>query len=89
VSEIKSLSLRLSREEYVAFDTICKERGYSKTGKIREFIRNIIREELEGVKVSAEEWAKIQDGIREIERREYVTFEELKRGLERKKMDNK
>ena len=89
MSEIKSLSLRLSREEYVAFDTICKERGYSKTGKIREFIRNIIREELEGVKVSAEEWAKIQDGIREIERREYVTFEELKRGLERKKMDNK
>lgn len=89
MSEIKSLSLRLSREEYVAFDTICKERGYSKTGKIREFIRNIIREELEGVKVSAEEWAKIQDGIREIERGEYVTFEELKRGLERKKMDNK
>lgn len=89
MSEIKSLSLRLSKEEYIAFDTICKERGYSKTGKIREFIRNIIREELEGVKVSAEEWAKIQDGIREIERGEYFTFEELKRGLERKKMDNK
>lgn len=89
VSEIKSLSLRLSKEEYIAFDTICKERGYSKTGKIREFIRNLIREELEGAKVSAEEWVKIQDGIRGIERGEYVIFEELKRGLERKKMDNK
>jgi len=89
VSEIKSLSLRLSKEEYVAFDTICKERGYSKTGKIREFIRNIIREELEGVKVSAEEWAKIQDGIREIEKGEYVSFEELKDDFRRKKMGNR
>ena len=89
MNEIKSLSLRLSKEEYIAFDTICKERGYSKTGKIREFIRSLIREELESVKVSAEEWAKIQDGIREIERGEYVTFKELKSGLERKKMDNK
>jgi len=89
VSEIKNLSLRLSKEEYIAFDTICKERGYSKTGKIREFIRNLIREELEGVKVSSEEWAKIQDGIREIEKGEYVSFEELKDDFRRKKMGNR
>ena len=89
MSEIKNLSLRLSKEEYIAFDTICKERGYSKTGKIREYIRNLIREELEGVKVSSEEWAKIQDGIREIERGEYVSFEELKDGFRRKKMGNR
>ena len=89
MSEIKNLSLRLSKEEYIAFDTICKERGYSKTGKIREFIRNLIREELEGVKVSSEEWAKIQDGIREIEKGEYVSFEELKDDFRRKKMGNR
>ncbi len=88
MSEIKSLSLRLSKEEYIAFDTICKEKGYSKTGKIREFIRSLIREELEGVKVSAEEWAKIQDGIREIERGEYISFSELKNDLRKKKMGN-
>jgi predicted DNA-binding protein len=89
VSEIKSLSLRLSREEYIAFDTICKEKGYSKTGKIREFIRSLIREELEGVKVSAEEWAKILDGIREIEKGEYISFSELKNDFRKKKMGNR
>ncbi|MEE9165713.1 MAG: hypothetical protein V3U15_05565 [Nitrospinota bacterium] len=88
VSEIKSLSLRLSKEEYIAFDTICKEKGYSKTGKIREFIRSLIREELEGVKVSAEEWAKILDGIREIEKGEYISFSELKNDFRKKKMGN-
>ncbi len=89
MSEIKSLSLRLSEEEYIAFDTICKEKGYSKTGKIREFIRSLIREELEGVKVSAEEWAKILDGIREIEKGEYSSFSELKNDLRKKKMGNR
>jgi predicted DNA-binding protein len=89
VSEIKSLSLRLSEEEYIAFDTICKEKGYSKTGKIREFIRSLIREELEGVKVNAEEWAKILDGIREIEKGEYISFSELKNDLRKKKMGNR
>jgi predicted transcriptional regulator len=89
MSEIKNLSLRLSKEEYVAFDTICREKGYSKTGKIREFIRNLIREELESVKVSAEEWAKILDGIREIEKGEYVSFEELKNEFKKKKVDNR
>jgi len=89
MSEIKNLSLRLSKEEYIAFDTICREKGYSKTGKIREFIRNLIREELESVKVSAKEWAKIQDGIREIEKGEYVSFEELKNELKEKKVGNR
>ena len=89
MSEIKNLSLRLSKEEYIAFDTICREKGYSKTGKIREFIRNLIREELESVKVSAKEWAKIQDGIREIEKGEHVSFEELKNELKEKKVGNR
>jgi len=89
MSEIKNLSLRLSKEEYIAFDSICRERGYSKTGKIREFIRNLIREELESAKVSAKEWAKIQDGIREIEKGEYVSFEELKNELKEKKVGNR
>ena len=88
MSEIKNLCLRLSNEEYVALDTICKEKGYSKTGKIREFIRNLIREELPSVKASAAEWAKIEAGIREIEGGEYLTLEELKRKLPSKKMDH-
>jgi len=37
-----SITLRLPNEEYVAFTAICDEKGYSKTGKIREFIRNVI-----------------------------------------------
>lgn len=85
----KNLCLRLPLEEYVAFDAICKERGYSKTGKIREFIRNMVKEELESVKLSAEEWAKIEEGIREIEKGEYVTFNELKRDAEKEKLEHK
>ena len=87
---IKNISLRLSAEEYFAFDTICKEKGYSKTGKIKEFIHNLIKEELESAKISAEEWKDIENGIREIERGEYVSLEELKRDLKTKKVaDNK
>ncbi len=87
---IKNISLRLSTEEYFAFDTICKEKGYSKTGKIREFIHNLIKEELESAKISAEEWKDIENGIREIDRGEYVSLEELKRDLRTKKVaDNK
>jgi len=33
---IKNISLRLSSEEYFAFDTICKEKDYSKTGKVAD-----------------------------------------------------
>lgn len=76
--EIKNVSLRLSSEEYSAFDRICKVRGYSKTGKIREWIRSMIKEELPRVVASEAEWLKIEAGIREVERGEFVTFEQLK-----------
>ena len=86
---VKSITLRLPKKEYVAFDTVCNERGYSKTGKIREFIRVLVKEELESVKVSAREWERVEAGIKEIERGKFVTFEELKRGFAKKKMGNK
>jgi len=89
VNEMKNLCLRLSAEEYIAFDAICKEKGYSKTGKIRELIRNLVKEELEIVRLSAEEWAKVEKGIKEIERGEYVTLKELKRDIEKEKMGRK
>jgi len=86
MSEIKNLCLRLSYEEYVAFDSICREKGFSKTGKIRELIRNLIKEELPSVKASAAEWLGIEAAIKEIERGEYLTLEELKRKLRNKKV---
>src|SRR4030065_1312723 len=86
MSEIKNLCLRLSNEEYVAFDSICKEKGYSKTGKIRELIRNLIKEELPSVKASAGEWAKIEAAIQEIKRGEFLTFDELKQNLREKEV---
>jgi predicted transcriptional regulator len=90
MKESKTLSLRLPPGEYIAFDAVCRERGYSKTGKIREFIRNLIKQELESVKVSAQEWIEIEKGIEEIKKGEYVTFEELKRDLKTHRVaDNK
>ncbi len=85
----KTITLRLPEEEYSAFDAICSEKGYSKTGKIREFIRSLVKEEIKSVKISAEEWAKVEAGIKEIERGESVSFEELKRGVAEKKLDYK
>jgi len=85
----KTITLRLPEEEYSAFDAICSERGYSKTGKIREFIRSLVKEEIKSVKISAEEWAKVEAGIKEIERGESVSFEELKCGVAEKKLDYK
>lgn len=85
----KTITLRLPEEEYSAFDAICSERGYSKTGKIREFIRSLVKEEIKSVKISAEEWAKVEAGIKEIERGESVSFEELKHGVAEKKLDYK
>jgi len=85
MKEIKNLCLRLPEEEYAAFDFVCREKGYSKTGKIRELIRKLVKEELESVKVSAREWAAIEKGIKEIERGDFVTFEELKHDLKKKK----
>lgn len=86
MKETRTLSLRLPIEEYIAFDAVCREKGYSKTGKIREFIRNMVKEEIESVKISAKEWTQIENGIREIQKGKYVTFEELKRDLKRQKV---
>ena len=83
MKETKNLCLRLPEDEYAAFDLVCREKGYSKTGKIRELIRKLVKEELKSVKVSAREWAEIERGMKEIERGEYVAFEELKRGLKK------
>lgn len=85
----KTITLRLPEEEYTAFDAVCNEKGYSKTGKIREFIRNLVKEEIKSVKISAEEWARVENGIKEIERGESVSFEELKRAFAEKKLGNK
>lgn len=78
MKETKNISLRLTADEYHAFDTICREKGYSKTGKIREFIRKLIKEELGTARVSANEWKKIKQGIQEIEKGNYISFDELK-----------
>ena len=56
-----------------AFDFVCREKDYSNTGEIRELIRKQVKEELEGVKVSAKEWAEIEKGIKEIERGDLST----------------
>jgi predicted transcriptional regulator len=82
----KSITLRLPEEEYVAFTTVCHEKGYSKTGKIREFIRNMVKQEIGEVELSAEEWKKVREGIREIEEGRCATFEEMKRDLSRRKV---
>ena len=85
----KSITLRLPEEEYAAFTSICDEKGYSKTGKIREFIRNMVKAEIDEVELSAAEWEKVREGIREIEQGQYATFEEMKSDLSRKKLANK
>ena len=85
----KSITLRLPKEEYMAFTAVCNEKGYSKTGKIREFIGNMVKTEIAEVELSAGEWEKVREGIREIERGRYATLEETKRGLARKKLAHK
>ena len=85
----KNITLRLPEEEYNAFDTICDERGYSKTGKIREFIRNLIKDELRSVAISRDEWKKVAAGMREIERGEFVSLEELEREVKEEKVESK
>jgi len=85
----KSITLRLPIEEYMAFTAVCDEKGYSKTGKIREFIRNMVKTEIAEVELSAGEWEKVREGIREIERGRYATLEEMKRDLARKKLVHK
>ena len=85
----KSITLRLPEEEYVAFTMVCNEKGYSKTGKIREFIRNMVKTEIGEAELSAGEWKKIREGICEIERGRYATLEEMKRDLARRKLAHK
>jgi hypothetical protein len=60
----KSITLRLPEDEYKTFTAICHEKGYSKTGKIREFIRNMVATEMSEAKSSAGEWEKVREGMR-------------------------
>jgi hypothetical protein len=85
----KSITLRLPEVEYAAFTRICDEKGYSKTGKIREFIRNMVKCEMREVELSAAEWDAVRNGIREIESGQFATLDELKIDLSRKKMAHK
>ncbi len=85
----KSITLRLPRDEYDAFDAICAEKGYSKTGKIREFIRTMVKNELENAKLSSAEWNKISEAIKEIDRGKHVSFEVLKRDFAKKELAHK
>jgi len=84
----KSMTFNLTKDEYVAFNTVCSERGYSKTGKLRELIRNLVKIEIGAVKASAAEWDEIKEGIKEIEGGKFTTLEELRRGLEKRKMES-
>src|SRR4030043_260967 len=85
----KSITLRLPEEEYIAFTAVCNEKGYSKSGKIREYIRNMVKGEISGVELSAAEWERVQKGMREIERGQFATYEEMKHGLARRRVANK
>lgn len=85
----KTITLRLPEDEFSAFDFICREKGYSKTGKLREHIRDTIKNEIRAVKLSAEEWTKIREGIEEIERGEYASFEQLKNDFKQRNMENR
>jgi hypothetical protein len=49
----------------------------------------MIKEEIESVKISADEWERVKAGIKEIERGKFATFEDLKRDFEKRKMGNK
>jgi hypothetical protein len=66
----KSITLRLPEEEYMAFTVVCNEKGYSKTGKIREYIREMVKKEIGEVELKASEWKKVRAGIKEIEKRD-------------------
>lgn len=85
----RSITLRLPEDEYDAFGAICDERGYSKTGKIREFIRKLVKDELGSVNISKDNWKKITSAIGEIERGEFVSFGDLKRDYATKALEGK
>lgn len=86
---LKTITLRLPEDEFSAFDVICRIKGYSKTGKLREHIRDTIKNEIKTVKLSAEEWTQVREGIEEIERGEYVSFEQLKDDFRKRNMENR
>ena len=85
----KSITLRLPEEEYVAFTVVCNEKGYSKTGKIREFIREMVKREIGEVELKAGEWKKLRAGIKEIEEGRISSLEEIKHDLARRKLARK
>jgi predicted transcriptional regulator len=85
----KSVTLRLPEDEYVAFTVVCHEKGYSKTGKIREFIREMVKREIGEVELKAGEWKKLRAGIKEIEEGRFSSLEEIKRDLARRKLADK
>jgi predicted transcriptional regulator len=85
----KTITLRLPEEEFSAFDFICQTKGYSKTGKIREYIRDTIKNEMQIAKFSAAEWMKVKEGIEEIERGEHASFEQIKNDFRKRKMENR
>jgi predicted DNA-binding protein len=85
----KTITLRIPEEEFSAFDFICRQKGYTKTGRLRNHIRDTIKNEIETVRLSAEEWTKVREGIEEIERGEYISFEQLKNDLRNKDVENR
>jgi hypothetical protein len=85
----KSITLRLPEEEYVAFTVVCNGKGYSKTGKIREYIREMVKKEIGEVELKAGEWKKVQAGIKEIEEGRCASFEEIKGDFARRKLAHK
>jgi len=85
----KSITLRLPEEEYVAFTVVCNEKGYSKTGKIREYIREMVKKEIGEVELKASEWKRLRAGIKEIEEGRFSSLEEIKRDLARRKLADK
>jgi len=70
----------------MAFTTICNEKGYSKTGKNQGIIRKYGQNGDGRGRAERREWKKVREGIYEIERGEYGTFEEMKGELARRKL---
>ncbi|MFO7981555.1 MAG: hypothetical protein R6V00_12120 [Candidatus Aminicenantes bacterium] len=48
-----------------------------------------MKSEIDEVRISSEEWSKIEGGLAEIERGEYVSLKGLKRDFAKKKVDRK
>jgi predicted transcriptional regulator len=49
----------------------------------------MVKTEIGEVELSAGEWKKVREGIREIEQGRFATFEEMKRDLARRKLAHK